>query len=155
MYELIITQHTFSPRSKISSALAPRTVQCTAIFSFLRMPNERTVKRAEYKSTPAKWYGDRIEITHTHLTALCLGLPRWTKSKTNLDFPEARDSEWQWHHLDYISLHLAPNRKPRQHPTTQFFTGWMPFLPPNRQCQSTEGIQNRNKAHEQSNSSQK
>jgi len=22
---------------------------------------------------------------------------------------------------------------------TQFFTGWMPFLPPNQQCQSTEG----------------
>ena len=24
--------------------------------------------------------------------------------------------------------------------TTQFFTGWMPFLPPNQQRQSTEGI---------------
>ena len=24
-------------------------------------------------------------------------------------------------------------------PTTQFFTGRMPFLPPNQQCQSTEG----------------
>jgi len=37
------------------------------------------------------------------------------------------------------SLHLAPDRKPRQHPTTQFFTGRMPFLPPNQQSQSTEG----------------
>jgi len=26
-----------------------------------------------------------------------------------------------------------------QHPTTQFFTGRMPFLPPNQQRQSTEG----------------
>jgi len=25
-------------------------------------------------------------------------------------------------------------------PTTQFFAGWMPFLPPNQECQSTEGI---------------
>jgi len=25
------------------------------------------------------------------------------------------------------------------HPTTQFFTGRMPFLPPNQQRQSTEG----------------
>jgi len=34
----------------------------------------------------------------------------------------------------------APHpRQPCQHPTTQFFTGWMPFLPPNQQCQSTEG----------------
>jgi len=29
---------------------------------------------------------------------------------------------------------------PCQHPTTQFFTGRMPFLPPNQQHQSTEGI---------------
>uniref|UniRef100_A0A182KHN7 Uncharacterized protein n=1 Tax=Anopheles christyi TaxID=43041 RepID=A0A182KHN7_9DIPT len=34
---------TFRPRSRISSALAPRTVQWTAIFSLRRMPNERTV----------------------------------------------------------------------------------------------------------------
>ena len=26
-----------------------------------------------------------------------------------------------------------------QHPTSQFFTGRMPFLPPNQQRQSTEG----------------
>jgi len=39
----------------------------------------------------------------------------------------------------YASLHLAPDRQPRQHLTTQFFTGRMPFLPPNQQRQSTEG----------------
>ena len=39
----------------------------------------------------------------------------------------------------YASLHLAPGRKPCQNPTAQFFTGRMPFLPPNQQCQSTEG----------------
>jgi len=31
------------------------------------------------------------------------------------------------------SLHLAPGRQPHQHPTTQFFIGRMPFLPPNQQ----------------------
>jgi len=39
----------------------------------------------------------------------------------------------------YASLHLTPDRYPRQHPTTQFFTGQMPFLLPNQQRQSTEG----------------
>jgi hypothetical protein len=34
---------TFSPRSRISSALSPRTVTCMAIFSFLLMPKLRTV----------------------------------------------------------------------------------------------------------------
>jgi len=38
----------------------------------------------------------------------------------------------------YARLHLTPDREPRQHPTTQFFTGRMPFLPPNQQRQSTE-----------------
>ena len=40
----------------------------------------------------------------------------------------------------YASLHLAPDRQPHQHPTTQFFTGRMPFLPPYQQRQSTEGL---------------
>jgi len=31
------------------------------------------------------------------------------------------------------------SRQTCQHPTTQFSTGWMPFLPPNQQHQSTEG----------------
>jgi len=39
----------------------------------------------------------------------------------------------------YASLHLALDRNPRQCPTTQFFTGRMPFLPPSQQRQSTEG----------------
>jgi len=39
----------------------------------------------------------------------------------------------------YASLHLDPDKEPRQHPTTQFLTGRMPFLPPNQQRQSTEG----------------
>jgi len=33
----------------------------------------------------------------------------YQKGKTNLDFTEARDSEWQWHQLGH-SLHLAPDR---------------------------------------------
>jgi len=34
----------------------------------------------------------------------------YQKGKTNLDFTEARDSEWQWHQLPHTSLHLAPDR---------------------------------------------
>ena len=47
--------------------------------------------------------------THTHarLTAPFPGLPRWAgtrKGKTNLDFTEASDSEWQWHQLGHIQV---------------------------------------------------
>jgi len=36
---------------------------------------------------------------------------------------------------DYLLTYLQPH----QHPTTLFFTGRMPFLPPNQQRQSTVG----------------
>ena len=29
---------------------------------------------------------------------------RYQKGKTNLDFTEARDSEWQWHQLDRMQV---------------------------------------------------
>jgi len=40
----------------------------------------------------------------------------------------------------YASLHLTPDRQPCQHPTIHVFTGRMPFLQPNQQRQSTEGV---------------
>jgi len=36
-------------------------------------------------------------------------------------------------------MHLTPGRRPRQHPTTLFFTDRLPFLPPSQERQSTEG----------------
>ena len=33
---------------------------------------------------------------------------QYQKGETNLDFAEARDSEWQWHQLGH--MHLAPDR---------------------------------------------
>jgi len=43
-----------------------------------------------------------IYYTHIHLTALWLGLLQ--KGKNNLDFTEARDSEWQWYQLDHMQV---------------------------------------------------
>jgi len=50
---------------------------------------------------------DTTSGTHTRLTAPCPGLPGWActrKVKPNLDFTEARDSEWQWHQLGHIQV---------------------------------------------------
>jgi len=48
---------------------------------------------------------------------------------------------WQWHQQDHMQITCTSlqtdnhaNISPRQ-----FFTTWMPFLPPNQQRQSTEG----------------
>jgi len=62
------------------------------------------------------------------------------KGKTNLDFTGARDSEWQWNPLGHMQV--CTSHQTDNHASTQplsFFTGRMPFLPPNQQCQSTEG----------------
>jgi len=52
--------------------------------------------------------------THTHLMALHPGfngpssgtthVSRYQKGKTNLDFTEATDSEWQWHQLGRMQV---------------------------------------------------
>ena len=70
-------------------------------------------------------------------------LSRYQKGKTYLDFTEARDSEWQWHQLGHMQV--CTSLQTDNHastPTLSFFTGRMPFLPPNQQCQSTEGSKN-------------
>jgi len=89
---------------------------------------------------------------HTHTTVLLLfwnmsgnrRVNRYQKSKTrkvktNLDLLEQErvsGSGICW----AICKSATHPRQPRQHPTTQFFIGRIPFLPPNQQHQSTEGI---------------
>ena len=72
---------------------------------------------------------------------------RYQKGKTNVDFTEARDSEWQWDQLGHmqvcISLQVDNHAST---PLLSFFTGRMPFLPPNQQSQSTEGNWNYDKS---------
>jgi len=42
--------------------------------------------------------------------------------------------------MQTICTSLQTDNQPRQYSTALFFTGRMPFLPPNQQRQSTEGI---------------
>jgi len=45
---------------------------------------------------------------HTHTFngpfSVTTQVSRYLKGKTNLDFTEARDSEWQWHQLGYMQV---------------------------------------------------
>ena len=60
---------------------------------------------------------------------------RYQKGETNLvDFTEARDSEWQWHqpgHMQVCTSLQTDNHAST--PPLSFYTGRMPFLPPNQQ----------------------
>jgi len=53
--------------------------------------------------------------THTH-TRLTTRVSRYQKGKTNLDFTEARDSEWQWHQLGY--MHVCTSLQTDNHTST-------------------------------------
>jgi len=67
-------------------------------------------------------------------------MSQYQKGKTNLDFIGARDSEWQRHQLGHMQV--CTSLQTDNHASTsllKFFTDRMPFLPPNQQCQSTEG----------------
>jgi len=65
---------------------------------------------------------------------------QYQKGKTNLDFTTARDSKWQWNPLGHMQLcTLLQTDNHARTPPLSFFTGRMPFLLPNQQCQSTEG----------------
>jgi len=92
------------------------------------------------------------DCTHTHTTVL---LPFWNisgttlvsryqrsktrKVKTSLDLLEQEMVSGSG--ICWAICKSAPHpRQPRQHPTTQVFYNRMPFLPPNQQHQSTEGI---------------
>jgi len=67
---------------------------------------------------------------------------RHQKGKTNLDFTEATDSEWQWHQLGHMQVYTSLQTD--NHASTSllsFFTGRMPFLSPNQQRQRTTLIE--------------
>jgi len=87
----------------------------------------------------------KVNQLHTHPFNVPLSgttqMSRYQKGKTNLDFTEARDSEWQWHQLGHMQVcTLLQTNNHTSTPPLKIFTGRMPFLPPNQQRQSTEGI---------------
>jgi len=93
---------------------------------------------SSYQNTQYLHLGTNTHI-HTHPFHGPLSgttrVSRYQKGKTSLDFTEARDSEWQWHQLGHMQV-CTSLQADNHAPTAQFFTGRMPFLPLNQQCQS-------------------
>jgi len=60
--------------------------------------------------------------THTHTHPFngpysgTIQVSRYQKGKTNLDFSEARDSEWQWHQLGH--MHICTMLQTNNHAST-------------------------------------
>jgi len=64
---------------------------------------------------------------------------RYQKGKTNLDFTEARDREWQWHQVVHMQVCTLLQTDNHANTPPLCFYRPVPFLPPNQQHQSTEG----------------
>jgi len=91
------------------------------------------------------WYCKMVLLLHHTYTHPFNGpfsgtnrVSRYQKGKTNLDFTEARDSEWQWHQLGHVQVCTSLQTDTTPTPHRSVFTGRMPFLPPNQRRQSTE-----------------
>ena len=110
----------------------------------LRDADKNSTNIISCAKTPLK---NSAYIDNTHARALngpfsgtrLTRVSRYLKGKTNLDFTEARDSEWQWHQLG--RMQVCTSLQTDNHASTpplRFFTGRVPFLPPNQQRQSIE-----------------
>jgi len=64
------------------------------------------------RTTCTSWYLQLRTHTHTFIGPLSrtTQVSRYHKGKTNVDFAEARDSEWQWHHLGCMQACSSLNR---------------------------------------------
>ena len=64
--------------------------------------------RHDTDTDTAGMYGPRPRPIHTHPVngplSRTIRVSRYQKGKTNLDFTEARDSEWQWHQLGHTQV---------------------------------------------------
>ena len=73
---------------------------CRSPFTHFLRNRGRLIVQVSFKNVAS--------ITHTHLFNGPLSgttqVSWYQKGKTNLDFTEARDSEWQWHQLGYMHV---------------------------------------------------
>jgi len=73
---------------------------------------------------------------------------RYQKGKTNLDFTEARDSEWQWHQLGHMQLQVCTSLQADNHASTpplSFLQAGCPSCRPTNSVKALKALYNRAK----------
>jgi len=101
-----------------------------------------------YQTTTIQWYGHAgLRINTTTTTILWPFVRDYSDEPvpegwTILDSTEAEVMGWQRHQLDHMQVICTLLQKDNHASTASlsFFTGWMLFLFPNQQRQSTEGL---------------
>ena len=85
-------------------------------------------------------YHTEASHTHTHLTAPCPGLPWWAGTRKEKPIWISLKQETVASAGPYASLHLARDRYPRQHPTTQFLQAGCPSCRPSNSVKALKAI---------------
>ena len=92
--------------------------------------------------------------THTRIMAHCPGLPRWAgtgKVKTNLNFTEARGSEWQWHQLGHMQAGTSLQTDDHAStPPLSFLQARCPSCRPTNSVKALNGYPERSKINKHS-----
>ena len=129
-------------RSELVSAWLSRTRQRTCTSPASSLSRIYCLRRRD-ASGVASLSHHAWNHTHTRSTALCPRLPRWAGTRKvkpiwillKQETVSGRGISWA---IRKSALRSSQITMPAPHRSV-FFTGRMPFLPPNRQRQSTEG----------------
>ena len=133
-----------SPR--VHSWIVFRSYQPFQHSSWLWLTHRQTRPRYICSNRPCMRCGLIMSSSHTHtrLTALCPGLPGWAGTrKAKPIWILLNQQTVSGIGISWAICKSAPCSRQITTPTPHhsvFFTGRMPFLPPNQQRQSTEGI---------------
>ena len=90
-------------------------------------------------------YGKIYKVCHTHpfngSLSGTIRVSRYQKGKTNLDFTEARDSEWQWHQLGHMQVCTSLQTDNRAStPLVSFLPAWYPSCRPTNSIKALKAI---------------
>ena len=89
-----------------------RRPPCHYIAAIAVIATERANRKRHFPNLIYSFLVNNLHM-HTHLTALfrTTRVSQYQKGKTNLDFTEETDNEWQWHQLGHMQRpDLAPDK---------------------------------------------
>ena len=116
--------------------------------------DDRPHHRRAHTHTPVLWPSSRTtqvsQYTHTHTHRQPFNGPfsgttqvsRYQNGKTNLDFTEATDSEWQWHQMGHMQVCTSPQTDDHTStPPHSFLQAGCPSCRPTNSVKALKAIQ--------------
>ena len=112
LIELPFVMWTFgSPRNRVLDGGLDPSPQERAFYGAYSWMSRLAHGQYTHARTHARMHARAHTHTHTHMFngpfSGTTQVSRYQKGKTNLNFTEARDSEWQWHQLGHMQVCIS------------------------------------------------